>query len=337
MNRIAAHLSVASLFASLALLGAGCANNQPVDTGEKTARNTAALEADIVVDGAEDAPIDAVDPIAVGAAEAPVELGADPKPVAAEPKQCAGTWSYLPEGTDTWVEADGSLGYQLPAGFVSFETDPDTGAMYATAGGTITCSCTKGTGGCSPVSAGGTSGCFMGANCDTCSKSGATKVIDTNVGVAFASLAEVKDLPPLTPALLDVPLVADAFAQFKDMVAVDAGLPDGQALEGDKTGLAVGDHTFLAAPGWALAAVNVFGHVALVSVPESYGKLMAPAWGSSQKCACNAGSGCKAGSMLGAKYCDAGNCTSCSMSLSVAAQSDYNIVSTSDIPACSAE
>ena len=335
MYRFIARLSVASLFASVALLAAGC-QNTPVDSEERTGKNAAAVEEEVIVAG-DEGPIAAADPIAIdplaaGAAEAPVKPGFDPKAASPEPKECAGTWSYLPEGTQTWVQDDGSLGYQLPDGFVSIDTDPVTGALKAAGGGSITCKCTQGTGDCSPVAAGGKSGCFMGENCSSCDKSGGTKVINTNAMVAFADPSEVKDLPHVTPDLLKLPFVADALAQFKDTVAVDAGLQSGDQLDDPKNGVLIDPHTYVAAPGWSLAAVNLYGYIALVSVPENYAMAAAPSWGSSQKCTCNAGSGCKAGSMLGAKYCDAGNCTSCTMGLSAAAAS---FMSTNETPACS--
>ncbi|MFO0589334.1 MAG: hypothetical protein U0441_17485 [Polyangiaceae bacterium] len=337
MYRFAARLSVASLLVSVAALVVGC-QNTPVDSEEHTARNAAAIEDGVAVPG-DDGPIAAADPIALepvaaDAAEAPAKAGVDMKMGAPEPKECAGTWSYLPEGTDTWIQDDGSIGYKLPDGFVSIETDPSTGALAATTGGSITCSCTQGTGGCSPVAAGGKSGCFMGDNCSTCSKSGATKVVNTNAMVAFADPKEVVMLPHVTPALLKLQFVADALAQFKDQVAAEAGLQSGADLDDPKNGFSADPHTYIAAPGWSLAAVNLYGYIALISVPESYAMMAAPSWGSSQKCTCNAGSGCKAGSMLGAKYCDAGNCTSCTMGLSAAAAT---FMSTNETPACSAE
>lgn len=317
MNRIAANLSVAALLASAALLAPACTASTPADTDEEIAEEAAAIEADAL-------------------AESQVEIAIDDPGVALEDTQCAGTWSYMPAGAQTWVNPDGSLGYKLPAGFVSIEEDPVSGALVTAGGGTITCTCDKGTGGCSPASAGGKTGCLIGDGCTTCTKSGATKIVDISAGVAFAGPAEVSNLPPVTPALLGVPFVADAFAQFKDMVAADAGLPGGQALDDPKTGMAVDEHTYMSAPGWALAAVNVFGHLALISVPEEYGMMAAVAWGSKQTCDCSAGSGCKAGSVFGAKYCDAGNCTVCSMTLSVAA-TDAVLMSIDKTPSCGAE
>lgn len=324
MNRFRSRLSVTALFAAAALFGPGCVAKEPGETDGETGAAALAVEEDLAApDGAE--------VTVVGSP--PADLGEAALPGQPAPQLCGSIWAELPPGTVTWKQPDGSAAYKLPPGYVSVETDPGTGVSAMVSGGSLTCKCQSGTGTCETSYRPGFVGCFVGAECSQCVTGGASAVLDLNASVGFANAEDVTSLPPVTPAILKVPMVANAFEQFRAQVAADAGLEGPGELDGPATGDLAGQHTFVSAPGWALAAVNVFGHVALISVPEGHAAQAALAWGSSQTCACKAGSGCTAGSMFGAKYCEAGDCTSCSMTLSVAA-GDVTLMSVSDTMAC---
>jgi hypothetical protein len=224
---------------------------------------------------------------------------------------CAGTRSYMPEGTRTSLEKDGSMRYELPKGFVSIEGDSSTGYRYVTAG-TITCTCDKGTGDCSPVSHSSGSGCFMGANCSACSKSGAKVVVKIDSAVRFASKDELDTLPSVDSEMFEVPEIKRALIEFRTIVAKDAGLSSAEALEDAGEERTTASAT--ASSGRVYVPINLFGRLAVISVPREYAAARTMVAGSSATCTCNAGSGCVAGSMLGAKFCKAGSCTSCSLS-----------------------
>lgn len=330
MNRFRTCLSAASLLATTAFFGLGCAAKEPVPTDEEIGAAAQAVDEDLGAPAADDGPVVPEEVIVLDEGQA--DLGKALPDVSA-PKLCGTIWTELPAGTLTWKLPDGSAGYKLPPGYVSIETDPDTGATAMATGGTLGCHCQSNDGNCDSVMTHGKLGCWVTSSCSQCVSNGASTVAHLDAGIQFALAADVDGLPPVTPALLKVKIVADAFEEFKALVAADAGLAGPEDLDGPATGDLAGEHTFVAAQGWALAAVNVYGHLALISVPETYAAQAALAWGSSQKCSCGSGSGCTPGSMLGAKYCDAGSCTSCTMTLRATA-GDVSLTSVNETMIC---
>ncbi|MFO0589335.1 MAG: hypothetical protein U0441_17490 [Polyangiaceae bacterium] len=336
MIRLRTCLSAAALLATAAF-GFGCVAKEPVQNEEEIGAAAQAVDEDLGAPaGVDDGVVAPPDAIAVDENQA--NFGKPLWPGEPVPKLCGTVWTELPPGTLVWKQPDGTAGYKLPPGYVSIETDSgeagsdDGASAMATGGGSLGCHCQSGEGTCS-LHIGSNPGCWVDPGCAQCVSDGPKAILHLDAGLQFASAAEVTGLPPVTPTLLKVPLVADAFEQFKAQVAADAGLAGPEELDGPETGDLAGEHTFVAAPGWVLAAINVYGHLALISVPETYAAQAAVAWGSSQKCSCSSGSGCTAGSMLGAKYCDAGGCGSCTMTLSAAA-GDVSLMSVNETVVC---
>lgn len=251
------------------------------------------------------------------AAHAPQEGESDPttaldeSAVAKGDGSCTGTSSFMPEGTKTWTDEKGEMRYSLPPGFYSFEPDGG-GSFIMVAGGSITCTCTKGSGGCSPVSQGGKSYCLMGSSCSSCDKSTAKVVLDVASGVRFASPGEVKTLPSVDAAMFKIPMVRKGLQEFRASLARDAGVTAESLEDATESKLSTGAGV-AASRGRAYVAVSIYGRLAAFSVPVAYAAARGLVAGGSVTCSCSAGTGCKYGSMLGAKYCDAGSCTKCTM------------------------
>lgn len=227
---------------------------------------------------------------------------------------CQGGQMWIPPGTKTFMQKDGSMGYQLPAGWDSIVEDGTGGyRMVAGGGGSVTCKCDKGSGDCSPVSDGGSIGCLIGSGCQTCTRSAKATAVNRLIGVEFAKADAWGSLPLATPAMLEVPELAKQFHGFLAVVATDAGV-DVASLGATTLKSAVGTGDFSAPEGTVFVPVNAFGRLALITVPTAYAAARALGGTSSGgKCQCNAGSGCKYWSKWGYSGCEAGSCTSCTM------------------------
>jgi hypothetical protein len=77
----------------------------------------------------------------------------------------------MPEGTKVFENNDGSYLVQLPEGFEYLYREIGKEEILTIASGSVTCTCTKGSG-CHPVKAQGQYGCLMNGSCSNCSKGG---------------------------------------------------------------------------------------------------------------------------------------------------------------------
>lgn len=229
---------------------------------------------------------------------------------------CQGGRMWIPEGTNTWIEKDGSMGYQLPAGWSLVEEDEAGNLrLAAISGGKVTCTCTEGSGGCSPVSDGSSIGCLM-STCKTCSRS-ATRSFAVHLAdaVRFSKADEWGTLPLATPSMFEVSELAKPLDEFLSLVAADAGVSKDSLLAGAPKSADGSD--FAPPAGFVMIPINAFGRLVLVSVPEGYAMARVNTSAASASCKCNAGSGCKYWSKWGYSGCEAGSCTSCTMSTSI--------------------
>ncbi|WP_396178242.1 hypothetical protein [Flavobacterium sp.] len=188
----------------------------------------------------------------------------------------------------------------------------------------VTCTCSKGKG-CSPVKVKGEYYCVMNRGCSTCSMSVSTTgkkqnitilgIIDYSAGVSFIS--EVKS--PLTSPqdkiisktsseqFLNKPEVKKALLEFYSVI-YDNKIPN-FILENQD-----------APQGYSYSKVNLFGNEIMIPVKSnSISKSLRIASieeASAVSCTCakGKGSGCVKKSFMGAKYCDAGSCTVCTLS-----------------------
>jgi hypothetical protein len=153
----------------------------------------------------------------------------------------------------------------------------------------------------------------MGSACSSCDKSTAKVVLDFSSQARFAAKDEINKLPSVDAAMFRIPQVKQALLDFRAQIAADAGVPVDSLDDGSEVKSETGNGVS-ASRGRTYVAVNLFGRLAAISVPVTYAAARGLAASGSVSCSCSAGSGCKYGSLLGAKYCDAGSCTKCSMS-----------------------
>ncbi|MED5465449.1 MAG: hypothetical protein VX699_12425 [Myxococcota bacterium] len=227
--------------------------------------------------------------------------------------ECGRTW--IPEGTTTRRTRDGGLYFRVPAGY-SVVHHEGPAANQLAAGGKVTCTCTAGSGDCSPASDGSSVGCLIGSNCSTCKRESSFTVINRDVGVRFATAEEVANLPQGTSALLEVPELAREFEQFTN--SLDQADRNRQAA----SPIQRSNNQVVARPGYTFAPVNAFGRIIYTRVHHSQTQeqqRLAGAGALSAKgtCNCESGSsGCTYWSSWGYFGCEAGDCTSCSLTTS---------------------
>jgi hypothetical protein len=227
--------------------------------------------------------------------------------------ECGRTW--IPEGTTTRRTRDGGLYFRVPAGYAVVHHDGPAAHSLA-AGGKVTCTCTAGSGDCSPASDGSSVGCLIGSGCTSCTRESSFTVIDREVGVRFATAEEVATLPQGTSALLEVPELALEFEQFTD--SLDRADRNRHAASPIRRN----NNEVIAQRGYIFAPVNAFGRIVYTSVHQTQvpqHQSLARAGGHAAKgtCKCESGeSGCTYWSRWGYSGCEAGSCTSCSLTTS---------------------
>ncbi|MBT6176444.1 MAG: hypothetical protein HOI23_04285 [Deltaproteobacteria bacterium] len=223
--------------------------------------------------------------------------------------ECGRTW--IPEGTTTQMMPNGSMNFNVPTGF-SVINHHGFNAGKLSNNGTVTCTCTKGSGDCSPASDGSSVGCLIGPNCETCSRKASLSVIQRSVGIRFATQLEVETLPLGNSLMMDVPELAEEFRTFSKAHTLEAGDFQAPTL--------ITDHSFIAEDDHVLVPVNAFGRILYTKMKRSSAKLfgqMGMVFAAKGTCSCTSGSsGCTYWSRFGYSGCEAGSCTSCSLTTS---------------------
>lgn len=232
----------------------------------------------------------------------------------------------FPEGSKVFKNSEDKFEIHLPKDvfFIVSELDANGNINHRRvleiSDVSVTCSCTKGTG-CSPVKAQGEYYCVMNSGCTTCTMSTArvgTKqnikilgIIDYNMGVSFVS--ENKSLltssknkiisKSISEHFLSKPEVKQALLEFYSVI-YDKKVPTFITENKD------------APSGYSFSKVNLFGNEIMVPVKSNS---ISRELGISEiddaavTCSCKSGSGCVKKSFMGAKYCDAGSCTKCTL------------------------
>lgn len=179
--------------------------------------------------------------------------------------------------------------------------------------GSVTCTCTSGTG-CNPDEAGN---CYM-IGCNTCTKKTSGIAIRHDKSVKFLENEKgvERNLPSTDARLFEIDMIQDGLKQFKKKYGKDLIFEDDYCPQSKETGVCE------ARDGHAFVAVDVFGSTTYV--PAEIDKLgrfrgrnlraVAAMAFASLSCSCNVGNSCPMDSTWGHKYCNAGDCTSCTMS-----------------------
>lgn len=231
---------------------------------------------------------------------------------AAEPKVCSPIGNNFPADTATLQNKDGSMTISVPSGWTMLQNLK--GKWSHTDIAAVTCKCTDGTG-CSPGTFHGQVACVM-TECNACTKTGGGALTlyplrEEDIGVRFAQKSELGKLPSVDRELISVPEVQASIQEFKNELGVSANAPKDfyvavkiygrlaaiglpKSMKMPRTGSATGD-TFM---GLAALEMVTYPNIAAVT------------------CKCNVGASCpKEGNVIiGVYWCNASNCSSCTMS-----------------------
>lgn len=223
--------------------------------------------------------------------------------------ECGRTW--IPEGTTTQMMPNGSMNFNVPEGYsVINHNGPKRGQLSAQ--GTVTCTCTKGSGDCSPASDGSSVGCLIGAGCQTCSRKASASVVQREIGIRFATKNEVETLPLGNSLMMEVPELAQELRAFRKANALEAGDFEVPTV--------VTDDSIVAQDDYVLMPINAFGRILYTKMKRTSAKQFGKVGmglGAKGTCSCTSGSsGCTYWSSFGYFGCEAGSCTSCSLTSS---------------------
>ncbi|RTY74578.1 hypothetical protein [Flavobacterium sp. LS1R10] len=232
----------------------------------------------------------------------------------------------FPEGSKVFKKSEDNFEIRLPKDFYFLISELDSNgnsshrAIAEISDVSVTCSCTKGSG-CSPVKAQGEYYCVMNSGCTTCTTSTArigTKqnikilgIIDYNMGVSFVS--ESKSL--LTSSKNKI-ISKSISEHFLNKTEVKKALLEFYSVIYDKNIPSFITENKNPPAGYSFSKVNLFGNEIMVPVKSNS---FSTELGISEiddaavTCSCSSGSGCVKKSFMGAKYCDAGSCTKCTL------------------------
>ncbi|MEM1320868.1 MAG: hypothetical protein AAGG75_11465 [Bacteroidota bacterium] len=209
----------------------------------------------------------------------------------------------FPEGTE--IEITGSaLRFDLPASHYILGIDGEGNFHNSALGdsGGVNCKCTKGSG-CNPTKGKGQYGCFMGDNCDACEKKNLRiiglddvefthmMIVDSESDLLITKFDELDGKYILPSAFLASELIQNLLTE------VESNMIESES-EVSKT-----------------IFINTYGYILPVEVPSDVDNVsLAIGGGKKVKCTCNiAGKSCPLKKVVVAQYCDAGDCTDCSM------------------------
>lgn len=179
----------------------------------------------------------------------------------------------------------------------------------ASGGGVValTCSCTQGGGGCSPIKAQGREGCLIESPCTSCDKALigvpgdilGMAVINLEADFFVEDFSDIEGLQFLPPALLDHSLVQEYVNDITNL-----------AWNGYSEDVITKD-----------VLVNIYGNLAVITIPvDSDDQGLIVTGGGVDggfSCACNTDGSCKEENKMGIKFCNAAKCKSCTMNLIV--------------------
>lgn len=221
----------------------------------------------------------------------------------------------FPHGT-TVIEGDNKISFELPDGYLAYGFSGNN-SFTSFNKGSVTCSCSSGSGGCSPGKIGDTVACVM-TTCSSCTKSGSSyfesnqfrevAIFNMNEPIAFFSnVTELNGKIMLPPQYYDLDIIKDRLIELEENL-----LP----AETSET---------------KIVPISLYGYVVLIEVAMNVDTTSPYMMASSVKCGCNSGGSCPKDSKLIAVWCDASNCKSCTMNTSIidfATNKEYRLVAT---------
>ena len=236
----------------------------------------------------------------------------------------------FPDGSVAVKLTDGRTKIVLPEGYRFLMVDPET-AMLIDDGGEeevgVTCTCTNSTG-CSPVKYKSKYYCVMGENCSTCTKSTSSisgesveiaGVYKENDGITVLSKTPETGLKAELTSTKNE-LVGNATSALFQIPRVKQDLLDlYKFIYGKEIPSFILNNEKQIPKGYKYVAINVYGNEAAIPVPTSQVDeseyVVDDGEDGATTCKCNdtRPTGCKKSSFLGAVFCDAGGCHSCSL------------------------
>lgn len=220
----------------------------------------------------------------------------------------------FPENTDVIIQGD-SIHFDLPEGYAMIGlTDDNTFLQVNGGGGSITCTCLSGSGGCSPVKKGKDYACVM-TTCSNCEKSTSSSsgkrfkqmiIVNLEEGLGFL-VDEPADLDGrllLPPEFLEHELFAKDLEEINQLIEEVIMQYEEEGKDLTKT---------------QISFYQFSGYIIPLEIPFE-ADTRSPYiqnWGTSggAECSCNkGGSDCPKKSLFGAVYCDASDCQSCTLS-----------------------
>ncbi len=231
--------------------------------------------------------------------------------VAAQQERKGGFILDFPEGTQFFQQGD-TLNFTLPSGYYLIGIDAE-GSFHRSAeppnsGGTggVTCICTSGSGGCNPVYSDGTFGCLM-VGCDDCSKRPAF------IRRADGSVIAVEEM--MIASVYESSSVV-AFSQIQGRLLLPYRFIDALEVSGFLSEL---EQAFLPSNATTKKTILLIhlGYIIPISVPSDIDDVSLRVLPVDDEagftCRCNTSGSCVLKKKLIVIYCDAPNCSSCTM------------------------
>lgn len=237
----------------------------------------------------------------------------------------------FPDGSAAVTMPDGRVKIVLPKGYKFLMVDPENFVLVEDDGeegeeeAGVTCTCSSGTG-CSPVKFRKKYYCVLGDNCTTCSKSttrisGQPVIIagiyNSNSGITILSKTKSEGLKGELTSVKNE-LLGNASKALFQVKGVKQELMDLYTfIYGKEIPSFILSNSDKIPEGYKYVAINIYGNEAAIPVPTSQiGEseyIVGDGGAASCKCNDTTPTGCKKETMLGAVFCDAGGCRSCSL------------------------
>lgn len=228
----------------------------------------------------------------------------------------------FPEGSQVFKYDDKYL-FKLPQDHYYLVKDKNSGEIFDVDMLGVTCSCTSGSG-CSPVSYKGSSYCVMASGCHVCSKTTTASkngfeydvefigLINEIVGVNFLGKEDLflvksnnnKFNYSLTKEFFESEFVKNELHTLNKLI-YNGNIPE-----------FILNNDIQIPNNYEYVNIDFYGNNFLFILPIEIIKdlNLDIIEKSAASCSCSQGTGCKMRKLLGAVYCDAGNCTICSLS-----------------------
>ncbi len=239
------------------------------------------------------------------------------------------------------IQESGIKGIPFPTGSKAIETDiydvikislpedvffvvkDSKEKVYRLSEAGVRCTCTQGEG-CSPVKYGGDYYCVMNKNCNVCSMKTTRIGINENIQIIGVmderkpvKLFSSKNGMFTTNTEVHQYGISEDFFKCKEVQTEINNIYT--VFYGKDAPAFIKNNNFEIPKDYTYTKVNFFGNNILIPIPKNSSiindfnlKLVDPE-SAGASCKCYNGSGCVLKSMLGTKYCDAGNCSDCAL------------------------